>query len=392
MTLSTRRRIRPCQVCGSTQHNQLYTNELAPIGGLDMSYQVSTCNDCGFMYASELPASSVYEAYYRELSKYDVMASVAEIRPVDRVRMSATVELCRPHLPADALIVDIGCGTGALLDAFKTAGWTRLYGIDPAPEAAAKAATLFGLHNVTTGTLKQAATRLPLGQAGLVCVTGVLEHLPDLHSDLDTLIAAMHPAAKILVEVPALECFVRTPMEAYGEFSLEHIQYFSAESLRKLMTQLGYTCLSSDIVALSAGVTDSLFALFARGTQQHAVDSDNVVDPAGYIRQSEIIMRQTLQRIADCPATQFIIYGAGSHTARLLPRLDVLGLSGRIAGIVDSNPNLQEQRIGRHVVSAPDTLSNWPIATVVISSFNAQSAIADFVAHHYSNPILQLYP
>lgn len=392
MTLSPHHRQRPCQVCGSSRHTPLYTNVLAPIGGLDMSYQVSACNDCGFMYASELPASSAYAAYYRELSKYDVMASAAEIRPVDRVRMSATVELCRPHLPADALIADIGCGTGALLNAFHNTGWSRLYGIDPAPGAAAKAATLFGLHNVTTGTLEQATTMLPLDQASLVCLTGVLEHLPDLRSDLGALVAAMHPQAMILVEVPALERFMRTPMEAYGEFSLEHIQYFSAASLGKLMAQLGYTCLASNIVALSSGVTDSLFGLFARGTPQQSSESAGNADPAGYIRQSESLMRQLLQRISDCPAAQLLVYGAGSHTARLLPRLDALGLSGRIVGIVDGNPNLLGQKIGRHSVGAPGALASWPDATVVISSFSAQSAIADFVGRHYRNPILQLYP
>ena len=392
MTLTLRHRQRSCQICGSSHHTPLYRNALAPIGGLDMSYQVSTCDNCGFMYASELPASSVYAEYYRALSKYDVMASVAEIRPVDRVRMAATVALCRAHLHADALIADIGCGTGTLLKAFQEAGWSRLHGIDPAPGAAAKAAALFGLQSVTTGTLGDAPAKLPLNQTNLVCLTGVLEHLPDLRSDLDTLAAAMNPQAMILIEVPALERFVRAPMEAYGEFSLEHIQYFSASSLGKLMAQLGYACLDSNIVSLSGGVTDSLFGLFARGVPQPAMATQELADPGGYIHQSEALMQNILQRISSCPARQLLIYGAGSHTARLLPRLDALNLSSRVVGIVDGNPNLAGQQIGRHTVASPDALASWPEATVVISSFAAQSAIADFVGRHNGNPFLKLYP
>ena len=46
------------------------------------------------------------------------------------------------------------------------------------------------------------------------------------------------------------------------------------------------------------GVTDNLFGLFARGTLQRAVGADNLVGPAGYIRQLEVLMQQILQRIA----------------------------------------------------------------------------------------------
>ena len=104
------------------------------------------------MYASELPASSVYAAYYRELSKYDVMAlslysSGRSVRPVGHGCTG------RPHLPADALIVDIGCGTGALLMP-STAGWKRLYGVDRR-QGRSESRELFGLHNVTTGTLNR---------------------------------------------------------------------------------------------------------------------------------------------------------------------------------------------------------------------------------------------
>lgn len=356
-----------------------------------MSYQVSRCAGCSFVYASELPDSSAYEAYYRWLSKYDVMTSTAEIRPVDKVRMAAAVALCSPHLASDALIADIGCGTGALLNAFGEAGWSRLYGIDPAPAAAAKASALFRLDNVRTGTLSQASASLPLDQAALVCLTGVLEHLPNLRSDLSALVAGMNHKAMILVEVPALERFIREPLEPYGEFSLEHIQYFSAHSLGQLMAELGYVYRARDIVTLSAGVTDSLFGLFVRQNGQHADIPCDSADPHGYIELSEKVMKQVLDRIASCPASQLVIYGAGSHSARLLPRLETAGIARRIVGIVDGNPNLLGQTIGRYEVSSPADLLRWPEATIVISSFSAQEAIAGFVSRQFLNPILRLY-
>lgn len=390
----TPRRHRPCPICLHGEGDHVYHNVMAPIAGLDLSYHVSRCSECGFLYASELPTSAVYENYYRNLSKYDVISSAADVSPVERGRMASAVALCREHLDNDAIIVDIGCGSGGLLHAFQAAGWSNLHGIDPAPGAMTKAATLFGLPGVRTGTLRQAPELLPLGQADLVCMTGVLEHLPDLHEDLGFLAENVSPSAMILVEVPALERFVRDPMEAFGEFSLEHIQYFSLDSLSRLMAVFGFDCVAHDLVALSGGVTDSLFGLFARRGEA-SLNAYNVGDSPEdrYIQASEVVMGRVLERITQCRADRFVIYGAGSHTARLLPRL---GRSGNflewVVGVVDGNPNLIGQRIGGHGVLAPTELSRWPDATVIVSSFGAQRAIADFVARAYPNPILLLYP
>ena len=391
MLITGHRRHRNCPVCSADKAISLYFNAMAPIGGLDMSYRVSRCAECGFVYASELPDSDTYAAYYKGLSKYDVLASTAQIRPVDRVRMAAAVGLCAPHLATDALIADIGCGTGALLNAFHEAGWSRLYGIDPAPGAPAKAEALFGLHNVRTGSLSQAHESLPLAQASLICLTGVLEHLPDLQADMSALVAGVNKSAMILVEVPALERFVRDPSEPFGEFSLEHVQYFSTHSLGRLMAELGFACLAHEIVTLSGGVTDSLFGLFVR---QDALPEERQRDSAdlrSYIELSEKTMREMLDRMTRCPARQLVIYGAGSHSARLLPRLEVAGISGRIVGIVDGNPNLLGQVIGQHEVCSPADIARWPEATIVVSSFAAQDAIAESIATRFANPILRLY-
>jgi SAM-dependent methyltransferase len=384
-------RHRRCPVCDSDSATHIYTNTMTPIGGLDMSYQIANCAVCGFTYASELPESAQYEAYYRELSKYDVMTSTAKIRPVERVRMSAAINLCAPYLATDAFIADIGCGSGALLDAFHTAGWTSLYGMDPAPEASAKANALFGLQNVRAGTIRQAPQLLPLDQAALVCLTGVLEHLPDLRSDLAALVKGLNDRTMIMVEVPALERFTRTPLEPYGEFSLEHIQYFSTQSLDRLMAELGYVRKAGEIVELSDGVTDSLFGLFVRQTSATADMPYSTVGLRDYLALSGQLMSQVIDAIVQCNAGQLVIYGAGSHSARLLPKMAAAGIAERIVGIADGNPNLRGKMLGRYQVCSPDKLEQWPDATIVVSSFGAQNAIAEFISQRFPNPILKLY-
>jgi len=385
-------RIRPCPICGSLNAIPRYLNTMAPLDGLDMSYRVAQCNGCGFVFADQLPSPTAYGTYYRSLSKYDIApTSTAGISQTDQLRCGAAVDLLRAHVGMDAGIADLGCGSGMLLDALRTAGWSHLLGIDPAPCAPEQASTQFGLDCVRSGTLEQAPELADLSAMDVICLTGVLEHLPRLREDLETLTSAIGRNTRILVEVPALERFTRPPFEPYGELSLEHIQYFSAASLTELFETLGFTALSIALVDLPPGNCDSLFGLFARSPATQMPSSSmtkgNYIDE--YIAQSEAMAQSAAVRIAACPAKSLVIYGAGSHTARLFPRL-LAADESRLVGLVDNNPNLQNKRLGPLLIEAPKTLGRYADATIIVSSFRAQRQIADTLRAQYPNPVLTL--
>jgi SAM-dependent methyltransferase len=384
--------IRHCPACESGRSAPLHMNTLAALDGLDMSYRVARCANCDFVFADRLPMPETYSAYYRSLSKYDTAPVNGASSPAERLRCDAAIALLRPHVAPGARIADLGCGSGMLLGALRTAGWLRLAGIDPAPGAPQQAQRQFGLDCVQCGTLDQAPGLLDLPAMDVVCLTGVLEHLPRLREDLEALTAAVGPHTRIIVEVPALERFARAPFEPYGELSLEHIQYFSTASLTRLFETLGFAALSSTIVDLPPGYCDSVFALFGRGPAAGAHSaSDGAADGfRDYLAQSEAMTRTALERIAACQAQELVIYGAGSHTARLLPRLLEAG-ENRLAGLVDGNPNLHGKMFGPLLIEAPDALDRHPAATVVVSSFRTQQAIGDALQAYRANPVLTLY-
>ena len=386
---------RPCPCCGTPAAEALFHNRMAPIGGLDMSYRVARCGRCNFAYANELAPASHYDYYYRNFSKYDVIPSTDAVPAVARLRAEAVTSFCERHVRRGEAVADLGCGAGVLLSTFHRRGWQALHGLDPAPGAPAQARQLFGLDGVHAGTLSEAGQILPLDQIGLVCLTGVLEHLPELRTDLVELFDRLRPGTRILVEVPAMERFLEAPSEPYGEFSLEHIQYFSAVTLAQLFTTLGASPIELEILDLPAGTTDSLLGLFEVGTgrpaprlEQHDQDDRILTD---YLRQSQQTLEKALARLAACTAHQIVVYGAGSHTARLLPHLVRMGLGSRIVAIMDGNPNLHGQTFGSWRIEAPETMRSWPDATVVISSFRAQSSIAEALAQAFPNHVLQLY-
>ena len=397
---------RACPICQSLTAQPVYQNTMASIDGLDMGYQVARCDQCLLVFADHLPDSDDYEIYYQSLSKYDVgvmdapLVSPAALPAValsmaDRLRCDAAIALLRKHTTSNAAIVDLGCGSGMLLGAIRDAGWSRLKGVDPAPRAHTQALALYGLDCVQTGTLNQATTQHDFSATDVICMMGVLEHLPRLESDLAQLVSALDVGTKILVEVPALECFSRKAHEPFGEFSLEHIQFFSATSLATLFATLGYQPLALAIVELPAGYCDSLMGMFVRAPNALPTEHPAMVGSMAnlledYLQNSEKMMTAAITRIAADTASNLVIYGAGSHTARLLPKLPAKELN-RIGAVVDGNPNLHGKRLGNFVIEAPSALAKYPAATIVVSSFRSQTSIAEMLRATRVNFVLTLY-
>lgn len=382
---------RPCPVCGTDDGYLIFDNCLSPLHGIDLSYSVSQCKGCDFIFANQLAPPETYDTYYQTLSKYDVISSAIAVPRVDRYRAEAVVDFCIPHLQDDATICDLGCGPGILLDAFLRRGWRRLAGLDPAPGAPGQALNLFGLDSVQCGTLSEAQNLLPLQDMDLICLTGVLEHLPKLREDMANLVGYLAPQTKLLIEVPALERFARKSFEPFGEFSLEHIQFFSAATLTGFLASVGYALQAVSILDLPTGYTDSLLGVFAKSPNAAVPLSPEPSNIREYIVRSETALTIAINRVTNCPAEHIVIYGAGAHTARLMPRLLQANLQEKLIAVVDSNPNLQGKTIGPFIIRSPDILSQFKDATILISSFRSQSAIASELARRFGNPLLELY-
>lgn len=360
---------------------------MAAVGGFDMSYEVVRCSCCGFHYAQQLPDVETFRAYYHSMSKYDAPGSVA---PVDQTRIAATVHFLEGRIQKSERIADLGCGYGALLGGLKAAGWRQLQGLDPAPNAASSALKMFGVSNIHRGLMSEAHTVLDLKSVDLVCIMCVLEHLPRLREDMVQLLSSLRPGCKVLLEVPAIECFHIADCEPFGEFSLEHIQFFDMNSLSNLMRSLGAYELALELLHLPMVASGDMLGLFEWGgsflPESHFQSSPH--DAMGaYIAASQSQLAQALQRV---PAGPLIVYGAGSHTARLLAHLDRIP-GCEVCGIVDSNPNLEGKRMGRWTVRSPASILETPQIPILVSSFRAQEAIASQLRQFAPNPLVRLY-
>jgi SAM-dependent methyltransferase len=350
-----------------------------------MSYQLARCKRCGFHFARRLPEESLYGQYYTELSKYDTQPSVS---PIDQCRIDAAVEIfSRLRIPKESRIVDLGCGFGALLAALRDSGWKQVRGVDPAPQSAHQAGILFGLEGaIQRSTLSGAGQVLDLGHADLVCLMAVLEHLPELRRDLGGLLAQLPRDGLICVEVPAVDLFSGDGGEPFGEMSLEHIQFFSAQSIRNLFLVHGARVIHQELLALPGLHSGSVFTLAQLGGGKGEIvpESPDLMDE--YLLRSKRRWGEVLLRIPNGP---FALYGAGSHSARLVVSLTDEQRRNLIA-VFDGNANLHGKRLGEWIVQPPEALSKYVGIPVLISSFRSENMIAQDLRRRFPDQPLRL--
>ncbi len=376
-----------CPICSHTEAKPCLDNPMAAVGGFDMSYKVVRCGHCGFHYAQQLPDANTFSPYYRSVSKYDAPESVA---PVDRARVDATVRFLVGRVGKSDRIADLGCGYGALLGGLQASGWQHLQGLGPAPNAAACALKMFAVCNIHRGMMYEAHAVLDLQSVDLVCVMCVLEHLSQLRQDMVELLERLRPGCETLLEVPAVECFLKPNCEPFGEFSLEHIQFFDTDSLANLMQSLGARQLALELLDLPMVASGSMLGSFEWGgsiPDEPVFQRSESGAMQKYIEASQHQLDLALRRI---PAGPVIVYGAGSHTARLIAHLE--RISGcEVQGIVDSNPSLEGKRMGHWTVRTPSSIQETPDVAVLVSSFRSQEAIAAHLRKTAPNPLVLFY-
>jgi SAM-dependent methyltransferase len=134
-------------------------------------------------------------------------------------------------------MLDVGCGSGSLLEHFSGRGF-EAYGIDPSAESVA-AATKRGAQ-VHHGTLNDQPW--PQGYFGLITFQHALEHVTNPVDSLKAAAALLEPGGLLVIDVPNWACWQRKLLFGSRWHPLElprHLQHFSPQAFRELASLLG---------------------------------------------------------------------------------------------------------------------------------------------------------
>jgi SAM-dependent methyltransferase len=369
--------VRVCPICGERAHALLFRQEFSSVDqvGLLAGYDVVACDRCGLGFADRIPDQQAFDAYYREMSKYEYHQRDGAESDYDRDRLQLIADTLAPFITSvEARILDVGCATGRLLANLRTKGFSHVIGLDPSPACAAAAERIYGIP-VRTTTLAR-LSEMPEGGSAfdVLILVGVLEHINDLQTAMAQIHRVLAPGGLVYVEVPDALTFTDWPNAPFQDFSTEHINFFAPHSLANLMGVHGFSPVYSEQNSRQQSfktVMSNVSAIFRKEERPQPFvlqrDDATVEGLKRYIAQSREIEAHLLAQIDRLveDATPLVVWGIGTHTSRLLATSRLR--DANIGAFVDSNARYQGRELDGIPIIAPEELRGRSEAILISS-------------------------
>jgi SAM-dependent methyltransferase len=228
--------VSPCPVCGSLETDVYLAGEnkvpqVSAMGSSRTDHSSGTinrCSVCGHAFRIMRPSASELAALYR-----DMESDVYEPETAQRTK-TATLHFGRVkrrvHHRAP-LLLDVGCGSGLLLDLALRSGWD-VVGVEPSTRfflAAQK--RLDGRGQLFNATLQE--SDLTAGSFDVVTAWDVIEHVNDPAGFVDLCARLLRPGGFLFMKAPQIDSLQARLLGARWPVLLpEHLHYFTRASLQ----------------------------------------------------------------------------------------------------------------------------------------------------------------
>ena len=170
-----------------------------------------------------------YELGYRT-AQHGTEEPTAAMMAFEAARAESQLAILRRRCPSVQDFLEIGCGAGRLMRLVSRQLGARAVGIEPG----ARYREFLRREGLAVyGSLEELREREPERRFDLVCLSHVLEHLPDPVAYLDALRQGpLRPTGALYVEVPNVL--------AHTSFEPGHLYSFTAETLRRVVERAGF--------------------------------------------------------------------------------------------------------------------------------------------------------
>jgi SAM-dependent methyltransferase len=246
-----------CRICGNSCGNQTYRVREMMFGYRD-PFDYFECSRCGCLQILEVPRdlSKHYPPAYYSFAPFEVRATSfikgiakrlrgtyaargrgilgrAIFRMFPQPELRELRPLARVGLSRNSRILDVGCGSGRLLQLLKEAGFERVLGVDPYIEGDRQCAN--GLR-ILKRSLQQVA-----GEWDLIMFHHSFEHIPDPLETLQHSAAILSNDGCCLIRIPTVSSYA---WRQYGACWVQldaprHLFLHSVTSIRLLAGKVG---------------------------------------------------------------------------------------------------------------------------------------------------------
>ena len=214
-----------------------------------IALEVVICPDCGLIRTDPRMDAESYAEFYRDEYRALYSGKDAPDDAFFAAQLDHGMEIRRLlasrglDVRAGDLVVEVGCGAGGILEAFR-AGGAKVVGCDPGAAFLEFGRERKGL-DLRPGFLRDLT--LP-GKARIVVYSHVMEHILDLRGELDLLREILTEDGFVYIEVPSVKNIHHDGYQGDLLLLLQnaHTYHFSAQSLQNVMAVNGYEALLID--------------------------------------------------------------------------------------------------------------------------------------------------
>lgn len=320
------------------------------------------------VYAGDLENSMPLDKYYEKMSRYTEKSFILSPKTKDFYEREA--EFLSKYISKQAAILDVGCAFGGLLNILRERGFKNIAGLEISSQNVSYARKKLHL-NVYQGGL---GMNCVLDEKyDVVILSNILEHLINIRDCIKEIKGYLKSNGKICIVVPDLDDFPNHD-DLYQEFSVEHINYFSLNSLQYLFALNDIILMQSESHSVPLeGIAGSLFSLWQVGKDDFSTDV-SFSSLERYLDNCQKLTKRIRNKFAKFNMKNgFYIWCAGTQTA-MLYQLNCFAPEA-VKGIFDSNRNYTGEVVYGHEVMQPCELLNMPNRPILVSSQYAQEAI-----------------
>ena len=200
-------------------------------------FTLNICKECSHIFQTNID-KALLNLIYREFYNHYNLDTSIEFQAVYRDR---TIRFLKKVISGgeNQKVLDIGCGEGTYFSMFREMGF-ECYGIEPSQKSEIAKRKNPDAH-ISNDFFNNSTTNIFGTSFDVIMMNWVLEHIENIEKFFHAVKAYIRIGTKLFIQVPDVHYYIEHNMPLF--YVHEHINYFSAETLRVLLARKGFKVL-----------------------------------------------------------------------------------------------------------------------------------------------------